>query len=94
LLDKQIELWETKLKLNEQKERYYQNLFLYNTNLFPLNMVKIMDIFDIKRGNVLNTRNVSTDKDSFFKYPVYSSQTLHNGLMGYYNEYLFEKCIT
>ncbi len=27
-------------------------------------------------------------------YPVYSSQTKNNGLMGYYNEYLFENAIT
>ncbi|WP_222987048.1 restriction endonuclease subunit S, partial [Psittacicella melopsittaci] len=27
-------------------------------------------------------------------YPVYSSQTVNNGIIGYYNEYLFEDAIT
>jgi restriction endonuclease S subunit len=29
-----------------------------------------------------------------YKYPVYSSQTTNDGLVGFYNSYLFEKSIT
>ena len=32
--------------------------------------------------------------DSIYKYPVYSSQTLNEGLMGYYNKFLFDSAIT
>ena len=34
------------------------------------------------------------EKELTFCYPVYSSQTTNNGLLGYYNDYLFEDCIT
>lgn len=54
----------------------------------------IEDIYNIKRGIVLSTEKVSKFKSNINKYPVYSSQTLDNGLLGYYNEYLFEDSIT
>lgn len=52
------------------------------------------DIFETKRGNVLAASNVSECKSGEYKYPVYSSQTKNNGVMGYYNAFLFKNCIT
>jgi type I restriction enzyme S subunit len=55
---------------------------------------KISQIFEITRGNVLAVPKMSQEKNDDFQYPVYSSQTKNEGLTGYYNEYLFEDCIT
>ena len=51
---------------------------------------KIKDIFTITRGKVLATNEISSSGN----YPVYSSQTKSNGLLGYYDNYLFENAIT
>lgn len=56
--------------------------------------VKIGDIFKLKRGYVLNKADVRDVPDDEYCYPVYSSQTMNDGIMGYYNKYLFENCIT
>jgi len=56
--------------------------------------VKVADIFNVTRGKVLSKDLVSVDKSDDNIYPVYSSQTSNDGLMGYYNEYLFDKAIT
>ncbi|MCV3754385.1 restriction endonuclease subunit S, partial [Ureaplasma zalophigenitalium] len=42
----------------------------------------------------MSTNKLSKIKTSLFKYPVYSSKTVNEGLLGYYNKYLFENCIT
>lgn len=54
----------------------------------------IEDIFEITRGNVLSTKEMSEKKTEKYKYPVYSSQTQKNGLIGHYKEYLYENAIT
>jgi type I restriction enzyme, S subunit len=54
----------------------------------------IKDIFEITRGYVLAISDMSTIKDEKNPYPVYSSQTLNQGLAGYYKEYLYEDAIT
>ena len=55
---------------------------------------KVNDLFKITRGQVLATSLTTPEKTSENIYPVYSSQTKNNGLMGYYSEYLFEDAIT
>ncbi|USS86151.1 restriction endonuclease subunit S [Fructilactobacillus cliffordii] len=55
---------------------------------------KIDSIFKITRGQVLSSKKIKLKKDFTYKYPVYSSQTKNDGLMGYYNEYLFKNGIT
>lgn len=55
---------------------------------------RLGDIFEITRGQVLATSKISKEKIADYQYPVYSSQTQNNGLLGYYNDYLFENCIT
>lgn len=57
-------------------------------------VVKIKDIFEITRGYVLPMSKLSEIKNGKFQYPVYSSQTANNGIMGYYDDFLFEDSIT
>lgn len=57
-------------------------------------LVEIEDIFTVTRGQVLSTEKIKDSKSSTYRYPVYSSQTLNNGLLGYYNDYLFKDAIT
>lgn len=51
-------------------------------------------MFKITRGYVLSALLTSEDKNNDAPYPVYSSQTKNNGLMGYYKDYLYEDAIT
>ncbi|OQR14885.1 hypothetical protein B6U43_04400 [Ligilactobacillus salivarius] len=55
---------------------------------------KISDIFTITRGQVLATTDTSEIRTKEMCFPVYSSQTKNDGLMGYYNKYLFDTAIT
>lgn len=55
---------------------------------------KISDIFKLTRGYVLATSEISELQTSEFKYPVYSSQTKNEGLLGYYNKSLYKNAIT
>ena len=57
-------------------------------------MKKINELFRVTRGNVLAATKVKDNEEDEFLYPVYSSQTSNNGLLGYYNDYLYEDCIT
>ena len=56
--------------------------------------MKVSDIFKVTRGQVLATTEISEEKTDTHKYPVYSSQTKNEGLLGYYDKYLFETAIT
>ena len=55
---------------------------------------RVKDIFKVTRGYVLSTNKTAESPDGYYKYPVYSSQTQNNGIMGYYSEYLFNDAIT
>lgn len=55
---------------------------------------KVKDVFRVTRGYVLATNKVMERPDGYHKYPVFSSQTQNNGVMGYYSDYLFENAIT
>ena len=55
---------------------------------------KVKDVFRVTRGYVLATNKVMEQPDGYHKYPVFSSQTQNNGVMGYYSNYLFENAIT
>lgn len=54
----------------------------------------ICELFTVTRGNVLSVNKTSPIPTSNNRYPVYSSQTKNNGLMGFYDKYLFENAIT
>ena len=81
LIDRKIEL----------QEKLVENLKLYKKGLlkkvFSNNqgwkMIKIKDIFQISRGIIIPKKELSSVKDDKYKYPVYSSQTSNNGILGY-----------
>ncbi|MGP0637599.1 restriction endonuclease subunit S [Staphylococcus xylosus] len=102
-LDRQIELEEQKLaKLEEQKKGYMQQIFSQqlrfkneNGNDYPEWEEKaIKDVYKITRGYVLAKKLMTDIPNSINKYPVYSSQTGNNGLMGFYSDYLYQDAIT
>lgn len=51
-------------------------------------------MFKVTRGYVLPVTETSEEANNEMLYPVYSSQTKDNGLMGYYGNYLYENAIT
>ena len=55
---------------------------------------KVSEMFKVTRGYVLPATDTSEEISDEMPYPVYSSQTKDNGLMGYYSEYLYEDAIT
>ena len=55
---------------------------------------EVRNTFKVTRGYVLAATKTSTTKSDKTPYPVYSSQTKDNGLMGYYSDYLFDTAIT
>ena len=55
---------------------------------------KVSEMFKVTRGYVLAATLTEEKKSEEMKYPVYSSQTKDNGLMGYYKDYLYEDAIT
>ena len=48
---------------------------------------KIKDIARIGRGRVISS--IEIERQTAFKYPVYSSQTSNEGIMGYLDDYMF-----
>ncbi len=90
--------------LKEQKKGYLQKMFPKNGAKVPeLRFAgfaddweerKVKDIFKITRGQVLAATETSEEKSDISPFPVYSSQTKNNGLMGYYKDYLFDTAIT
>ena len=104
-LDDTITLHQRKLDLlKEQKKGYLQKMFPKNGEKVPeLRFAgfaddweerKVKDIFKITRGQVLAATETSEEKSDISPFPVYSSQTKNNGLMGYYKDYLFDTAIT
>lgn len=104
-LDRHITLHQRKLDtLKEQKKSYLKLLFPAKGQTKPAlrfqgfeddwKEVKVSDIFQVTRGQVLSTNLVSDTKSDEYPYPVYSSQTKNNGLMGFYKDYLFDTAIT
>jgi len=107
-LDKYIEATKRKLELlKEHKKGLMQRLFPAKGKTTPELRFpefqndgewvekKVSNIFDqITRGYVLPVSETHQSPDDTYKYPVYSSQTANNGLMGYYNKYLFKNAIT
>ena len=88
----------------EQKFNYFSSKLLKTINQIPALRFKgftnswikesIENIFKITRGLVIAKSKISKESNENFCFPVYSSQTENDGLMGYYNEYLYEKAIT
>ncbi|RPK03102.1 restriction endonuclease subunit S [Priestia endophytica] len=98
-VENKIQLQQKKVDLlQEQKKGYMQKIFKQeirfkddNGGRYPeWEKKKIKEVFRVTRGQVLSRDKIS--KKGI--YPVYSSQTKNNGLLGYYNEFLFENAIT
>ena len=60
----------------------------------PWEQRKVSEMFMVTRGYVLPATDTSEELSDEMPYPVYSSQTKDNGLMGYYSDYLYEDAIT
>lgn len=98
-LNKCIALQQRKLKLLKEirkgiVENIRDNNFEYKEQKNDFKDVKIKDMFKITRGKVLPKEKISSNKISPNIYPVFSSQTLNNGLLGFYKDYLFQNAIT
>ncbi|MCU0470012.1 MAG: restriction endonuclease subunit S [Arcicella sp.] len=107
-IDKKINLLkEKKSHLEAYKKGIMQQIFNQERNAARLRFKKddgsefedwkekrVDDMFKVTRGNVLSMNIVKNKKSDDYIYPVYSSQTKNKGLAGFYNEYLFEDCIT
>ena len=104
-LDNLITLHQRKLKkLKETKLAYLSEMFPKDGELYPKRRFadftdpweqrKVKDIFKVTRGYVLAATKTTREKTTSAPYPVYSSQTSNQGLMGYYKDYLYEDAIT
>ena len=100
-----ITLHQRKLdNLKLKKKTLLQKLFPKNGERYPelrfpgftdaWEQRKVNEIFKVTRGQVLAASLTTPEKNRGNIYPVYSSQTKDNGLLGYYSEYLFENAIT
>ncbi|WP_331282382.1 restriction endonuclease subunit S [Lactobacillus delbrueckii] len=94
-LDQTITLHEEKKRqLERLKSALLQKMFAYKSGYPAIRFegfsdeweqCKVKDIFKITRGKVLAATETSEEKSDISPFPVYSSQTKNNGLMGYYN---------
>ena len=87
LLDKKIELQSKKI---EDLKLFKKGLILsLKKNSFDWHTVCIKDLFKITRGVVIPKNELSEFKNSEYKYPVYSSQTSNQGILGYSDTFDF-----
>ena len=104
-LDDTIALHQRKLEtLTQLKKGFLQKLFPKNQENVPeirfanfqeeWEQRKVGELFKVTRGQVLAATETSESITDENIYPVYSSQTKNDGLMGYYSEYLFDTAIT
>ena len=85
------------ITLHQRKDVFLckQKVFIDLTNCpHSWEQRKVSEMFKVTRGYVLAATLTEEKKNEEMKYPVYSSQTKDNGLMGYYKDYLYEDAIT
>ena len=87
LLDKKIELQTKKIEDLKLFKKGLIHNEKRNNNFW--NEYKISDIMNITRGTVIPKMEISEFLNNEFRYPVYSSQTSNNGILGYDNKYDF-----
>ncbi|KIO96596.1 Type I restriction-modification system, specificity subunit S [Levilactobacillus brevis] len=78
--------------MNASQTKYPQLRFNGFTD--PWEQRKVGELYKVTRGQVLATSKTTPEKVGKNQYPVYSSQTKNDGLMGYYSDYLFDTAIT
>ena len=102
-VDKRIELLEKKKTLLEtykkgvMKKIFNQEIRFKDRNgneFSDWEEKKVKDVFRITRGNVLSVNQMTESENLEYKYPVYSSQTKNKGVVGFYNEFLFQDSLT
>ena len=104
-LDNLITLHQRKLdKLKNIKKSMLEKMFPKNGSNVPeirftgftdaWEQRKVSNLFKVARGYVLPATFTSNKKTIETPYPVYSSQTKENGLMGFYKDYLYNDAIT
>ncbi len=87
LLNKKIELQSKKI---EDLKLFKKGLILsWKKNSFDWHTVCIKDLFKITRGVVIPKNELSEFKNGEYKYPVYSSQTSNQGILGYSDTFDF-----
>lgn len=87
LLDKKIDLQSKKI---EDLKLFKKGLILsLKKNSFDWHTVCIKDLFKITRGVVIPKNELSEFKSGEYKYPVYSSQTSNQGVLGYSDTFDF-----
>ena len=87
LINKKIELQTKKI---EALKLFKKGLIIHTKNVTTQwSTIKIGDIFKSTRGVVISKSNISPKKENNFLYPVYSSQTSNNGILGYDTTYDF-----
>lgn len=105
VLDERIANQERKVaKVKALKAAYLTELFPQEGETVPKRRFKgfegewikkeIGEVFRITRGNVLSTTKIKKKRSKIACYPVYSSQTRNNGLLGYYSDFLYDTAIT
>ena len=85
LLDKRIA---TQNKIIEDLKKLKSAISLNVLHSGAWEQFKIKDIAKIGRGRVISSIEISQQKNP--TYPVYSSQTSNDGIMGYLDDYMFE----
>ena len=87
LLDKKIEL---QVKKIEALKLFKKGLIVQTkSDSTQWSTIKIGNIFHSTRGVIISKSNISSKKENNFLYPVYSSQTSNNGILGYDTTYDF-----
>lgn len=83
-------------KLIESLKLYKRGVLqrLFNADITEHSENNIGSLFKVTRGYVLPVSELREQPDREYCYPVYSSQTKNEGLMGFYNQYLYEDAIT
>ena len=90
--DKAIAILEKQISKYENIKKSTINLLLKPNKDWET--VKIKDVFTVTRGLVLSTTEMSKHKTDKTPFPVYSSQTQNNGLIGFYSAFLYQDAIT
>nr|VZR75777.1 hypothetical protein MF5294_00810 [Mycoplasma feriruminatoris]VZR98476.1 hypothetical protein MF5293_00806 [Mycoplasma feriruminatoris] len=80
-----------KIKIHKFFTRFYKKPKKYT---HTWEQWKVKDIFEITRGYVVSKKEILETKSGEYIYPIYSSQTINDGLLGYYKSYLASNAIT
>ena len=79
---------ETQNKIIEETRSLKKAIYSNSVKAAALKEVMVSDICEIGRGRVISQQEIAKQESP--KYPVFSSQTLNNGIMGYLDNYDFD----